>query len=293
MSERNTALHTSNVSEPAQRGVSEPVQRGEILVCEHLTCGYGKDPADHPVLSDLTFSLEEGKSLAILGANGCGKTTLLRAIGKALPYEGSIRMLGREIRDTGRKQIASMQAMLSQISSVYFSYTVEETVMLGRYLYLEGLFGKPSRKDRKIVEAALVQNGLYELKDRQISELSGGQLQRVFLARTMAQQTPVLILDEPTNHLDLKYQEELISFLQEWKKGVTILPDGREIRHTLIGVFHDVNLAMDIADELLLMKQGRILSKGEKAQAATNGMLQEAFGMDVASYMKKHLSFWG
>ncbi len=263
-----------------------------MLQCENLVCGYGKNPRDNSILTDVSFTIKEGKSLAILGANGSGKTTLLRALSGTLPYEGSIKLLGSEIRSMDRREIASMQAMLSQLSQVYFSYTVEETVMLGRYLYNKGLFGKPGKRDKEVVDRCLRQNGLYNIKDKQILELSGGQRQRVFLARTIAQETPLLLLDEPTNHLDMKYQEELMDYLKEWSSGKTVLQDGREVHNTLVGVFHDINMAINLCENMMLVKDGKILAKGTKDEVATDANLHDAYGMDVASYMKKMMSFW-
>ena len=263
-----------------------------LLEVKNLSCGYGKTPLDNPVVKNISFTLDEGKSLAILGANGSGKTTLLRAIGGVIEYDGSISMLGREIGNLKRKEIAAMQATFSQLSTLYFSYTIEETVMLGRYLYSTRFMGILSEKDKEIVDKCLKQNGLYQIKDKQIGELSGGQLQRVFLARTLAQETPVLMLDEPTNHLDLKYQDELMSFLNEWKTQSTTLSDGTVVKNMLIGVFHDINLALGIADEVLFVREGEILAKGSVEEVLTDENLKLAYDMDVSSYMKKQLNYW-
>ncbi len=264
----------------------------DLLQCENLVCGYGKNPGDNSILKNISFTIEEGRNLAILGANGSGKTTMLRALSGTLSYRGSIKLLGTEIRDMSRLEIASMQAMLSQLSNVYFSYTVEDTVMLGRYLYTRGIFGRPGKRDKEVVEKCLRQNGLYAIKDKQIAELSGGQRQRVFLARTIAQETPLMLLDEPTNHLDMKYQDELMDYLKEWSYGKTTLRDGREVHNTIVGVFHDINMAINICDEIMFIKDGKVLAKGDIEEVITDENLYGAYDMDVAAYMKKMMSFW-
>ena len=262
------------------------------LECRNVTCGYGKNASDSAVLKNVSFSVKEGESLAILGANGSGKTTLLRAIGGILPYEGEILIDGREVRDMKKKEIASLLAGFSQLSGVYFSYTVKETVMQGRYLYCDNLFGVMSRKDKEVVEECLRDTGLEDISDRQIGELSGGQLQRVFLARTLAQQTPTLLLDEPSNHLDLKYQAELTDFLNDLRKKSTVTKDGREVKNTLVGVYHDINMALLVADTFLLLRNGEVLSFDKKEKALTPDNLRVLYDIDVEAYMKKRVSLW-
>ncbi|MBO6240801.1 MAG: ABC transporter ATP-binding protein [Butyrivibrio sp.] len=255
-----------------------------LIECKNLICGYDKNPLDNPVIKDISFSVREGESVAILGANGCGKTTLIRAICGMLPYAGNVHVDGREVRTMKRKDIAGKLSVLMQFSNVYFSYTVEETVMLGRYLYSKNIFGLPGIKDREIVNRCLNQYGLDHERDRQISQLSGGQLQRVFLARTMAQDTDIIVLDEPTNHLDIKYQSEFLTYLSDWKN--------EDKKHTLIGVFHDINIAIEAADKLILLKDGEILADGSKAEIISSEFLRKTFDIDVKEYMKKQYSHW-
>ena len=255
-----------------------------LIECKNLTCGYGKNPFDNPVIKDISFSVKEGENVAILGANGCGKTTLIRAICGMLPYEGSVNIDGHQVRTMKRKEIAAKLSVLMQFSNVYFSYTVEETVMLGRYLYSRNFFGMPTVKDREKVDKCLKEYGLESVRAKQISQLSGGQLQRVFLARTMAQDTDIIVLDEPTNHLDLKYQSEFLTYLSDWKNEDT--------KHTLIGVFHDINIALEAADKLIILKDGKILADGLKSEILDSEYLREAFDIDVKEYMRKQYSHW-
>lgn len=250
-----------------------------MLKVEHLTCGYG----GAPVVKDLSFEVPAGGRLCILGPNGCGKTTLLRALAGLLPHEGKVTAEGRDLAAMDRRQLARTVALLSQISSVYFSYTVYETVLMGRYAHQTGgAFSGPGPEDRAIALECMERTGVADLRDRQVTELSGGQLQRVFLARTFAQQPRVILLDEPTNHLDLKYQVELVQELKAWAAG-----EGR----CVVGVLHDVNLALDLADLFLLMEEGQARYFGPAAEfdpAALNRVYQ----MDVGGYMRRSLQRW-
>ncbi len=244
------------------------------------------------VLHDLSFEIREGRSLGILGANGSGKSTLLKTLCGILPYEGSVLVDGKELRNMPRKQISSRISMLSQLSAVYFSYTVYETVLLGRYLHTDNLLGIPSSADKKAVNEILETTGLTSLADKQIFSLSGGQLQRVYLGRTLAQQTPILLLDEPTNHLDLKVQSELMDHLTAWKQGQTALKDGSTHENTLIAVFHDLASALRVSDDLLCLKDGRIAAYGTKKDILESpGLLQNVFDFDVLKYLREQMAY--
>ncbi len=251
---------------------------------QNLHAGYGS----REILHDLSFQIACGSSTVILGANGCGKTTLLRALNGSLSSTGRIQILGQDLAKMKRKEIACAMSMMSQISSVYFSYSIRETVELGRYARSRrtGL----SSHDRDMVDQAIEMTGLGDIQDRQISQLSGGQLQRVFLARTLAQETPIILLDEPTNHLDFRYQAELMDFLKSWLKKKTSMPDGTEVNNTLIGVFHDLSLAAGIATDMIFLKDGKLLKQGHKGEVLTPSILSETYDIDAASYMKET---WG
>jgi iron complex transport system ATP-binding protein len=174
--------------------------------------------------------------------------------------------------------------MLSQLSGIYFQYSVYETVMMGRYLHIKDkLFGLPSREDKKHVRQCLDAVDLTDVSDKPITELSGGQLQRVFLARTLAQSPEIIMLDEPTNHLDLKYQIELIEYLKIW---------AQENGRTIIGVMHDINLAMKLSDNIMIMKNGCIAANGKTDDVITDSLLKEVYDIDVAGYMRQSLQRW-
>ena len=257
----------------------------------HLSAAYGKG-AEAQVLHDVSFCASSGRRLCVMGANGSGKTTLLRALIGAIGYEGSITYDGADLKTFTRGGVAQRVALLTQMNRSYFSYTVEDTVAQGRYVRSTGLMHSVNEKDRAVVERVLAATGLRKIRKRSIGTLSGGQLQRVFLARTLAQETPVILLDEPTNHLDLKYQEELLSYLAEWSHGMTTLLDNRTYRNTVIGVFHDVNLAISFAEDVCVLKDGRLLAFGESQEVLTDDLLQEAFDVDVRAVMERHMRRW-
>ncbi len=250
-----------------------------ILDVKDLFCGYGGPD----VVQGVSFSLAEGERLCVLGPNGCGKTTLLRAIAGLLPRRGQVLLDGADAACLPRRALARKVALMSQLAPVYFSYTVYETVMLGRYPHRKGgLLDRDSDADRSAVRESLERVGLWQARDRAVTELSGGQLQRVFLARVFAQDPEVILLDEPTNHLDLKYQVELTESLRAW----TARP-GRGA----VGVFHDISLALVFADRVLLMQDGQVRYLGPAA-ALDRDLLGRVYGMDVAGYMRATLKRW-
>ena len=250
-----------------------------MLNVEHLTCGYGGEP----VVKDVSFRVEEGETLCILGPNGCGKTTLLRSLAGLLPCRGKVELAGEDLRRLSARQRARKLALMSQLSPAAFDYTVYEAVMLGRYAHQRGgLLGTGSGRDRKAVEDSLNLTGVWELRDRSVTELSGGQLQRVFLARAFAQEPQVILLDEPTNHLDLRCQAELTDSLRAWAKS-----PGR----CVVGVFHDINLALSFAGTVLLLDRGSVLAL-ERMENFDLKLLDGLYGMDVRGHMRAALERW-
>lgn len=251
-----------------------------MLELKNVYAGYdGRD-----VIHNISLKTPNGKNLCIVGPNGCGKTTLLKAIAGLIPSKGEILIDDISIKKMKRGEIAKSIAILSQISNIYFSYSIFETVLLGRYLYMKNsLLRDPSDEDIFYVEKSLQSVGLENIKDKQIDTLSGGQLQRVFLARALAQNPKIILLDEPTNHLDLRYQKELIDYLKEWSK---------EEGHSVIGVFHDINLAMDLADEILLMEEGQVAGIGSHEEIFRGNLINRVYEMDIAGYMINSLKQW-
>jgi len=155
---------------------------------------------------------------------------------------------------------------------------------MGRYLHIKDkILGLPSEEDKAAVMRCLEATDLISESDRSITTLSGGQLQRVFLARTLAQEPEIILLDEPTNHLDLKYQLELVEYLKKWTM---------DSRRTIIGVMHDINLAMKLSDNVMVMKDGGIMAMGKTGDVITDALLREVYEIDVAEYMRESLGRW-
>ncbi|MCI8705166.1 MAG: ABC transporter ATP-binding protein [Lachnospiraceae bacterium] len=250
-----------------------------MLRIEHLSCGYGGPP----IIKDISFHVKEGEKLCILGPNGCGKTTLLRALAGLLPSSGSMELMGSNLRTLPIRQRAQKMALMSQFSPATFDYTVYEAVMLGRYAHqASGLLSGESAADRRAVEESLRLTGTWFLREHLVTRLSGGQLQRVFLARTFAQEPKAILLDEPTNHLDLRYQVELIESLKAWSAA-----GGR----CVVGVFHDMNLALSFADTVLLLDHGQIQSLSSIDDFDLS-LLDQLYHMDVRGHMLASLQRW-
>ena len=251
-----------------------------MLRLRGVSAGYnGSD-----VVRDISFDVGSGENLSIIGPNGCGKTTLLKAIAGIIPYRGEVEIDGKPARKMKHREIAVKIAMLSQISGIYFSYSVFDTVMMGRYLHIKDkLLGLPSEADRAYVADCLKAVDLLDVKDRSITALSGGQLQRVFLARTLAQEPEIILLDEPTNHLDLKYQVELIGYLKKWAASGS---------RVVVGVLHDINLALRLSENLMIMKDGGIKAIGKTTEIITGALLEETYDIDVAQFMRESLKIW-
>lgn len=250
-----------------------------MLRVKHLKCHYG----DLQVLFDLNFQVVANKKLLIVGPNGCGKTTLLKAVAGLIPYEGKIEIDDCDAAILSKKELSKKVALLSQTSTIHFPYSVYETVMQGRYVHLkDGFFKGESPQDHQVVQACLKTVGLLKIQDRSISELSGGQLQRVFLARVFAQEPDIILLDEPTNHLDLRYQLELMDYLDQWVKK-----PGRIV----VGVVHDMNLALSFADEVIMLKEGKVFAH-QPVEALELDLIDATFDTKVQDYMRNSLKKW-
>lgn len=251
-----------------------------MLTLNNVSAGYG----GVDFVKNISLNVKSNENLSIIGPNGCGKTTLLKAVANLLPFKGDIEINGKNIRKMKQREISLKIAMLSQTSGIYFTYTVFDTVMMGRYLHMKDkLLGLPSEKDKDYVTECLEAVNLLGEKDKEITKLSGGQLQRVFLARTLVQEPDIILLDEPTNHLDLKYQIELIEYLKKWSS---------EGNRAVVGVLHDINLAIRLSDNLMVMKDGEIQAWGKTGEIVTDSLLENVYEIDVAGYMRESLKRW-
>lgn len=251
-----------------------------MLKVKNLSISYG----DKEVVHNISFTVPKGSNLIIIGPNGCGKTTILRAIAGLMPYTGDISYNGKQLDLLNKKEKGKLIALMSQFSAVNYEYTIEETVQMGRYPHQKGgLFSTLSKEDKRIVSHCIDVAGLKGMEGNSVMQLSGGQLQRVFFARALAQSPSMILLDEPTNHLDLRYQAELIHQINQWSKE-----DG----HMAVGVFHDINQAFALGDYGVVLKNGSIKAQGYLKDIITKDLLKVVFEMDVHKYMNESLSIW-
>ncbi|NRT92100.1 ABC transporter ATP-binding protein [Clostridium beijerinckii] len=250
-----------------------------MLELKNFSCGYDKID----IIKNITFKAKRGEILCIVGPNGCGKSTLLKAIGRLIEYKGTLTFDSKDTKNLPVKEFAKHIALMTQSNTVYFPYTVYETVALGRYAYLKGALSSLSKEDNLIITEAIKSVGLIDLKDKLISELSGGQLQRVFIAKAFAQDPEIILLDEPTNHLDLKYQIEILEYLSLWAK---------ENNKIVIAVLHDLNLSNLFGEKIILLSHGEIVSQGTPKEVFLEENLKNVYNIDVKNFMLNALKQW-
>ena len=243
----------------------------EILSVENLSCGYERGM----VLKNISFSIKEGEFLGIIGPNGSGKTTLARVISRTLkPYRGKIYYKGKDIFTLSPVLFAREIAYLPSGIEIYFPYTVEEFVSMARFPYT-GRFSKLKENDRKIVNESLRLLDISTLKNRMVQELSEGEKQRVFLAQVIAQNTPFLILDEPISHLDIGHKFAIMDTLKKLN---------RERNITVMAILHDLNLASEYCDRLILLQNGVIYKEGVPEEVLKYQIIEEVYATRVLVY---------
>ncbi len=225
-----------------------------------------------PILRDLSFSVLAGEFFIVIGPNGSGKTTLMKVIaGIAGRTSGSVKIQGRKMGSYGRKAFARKIAYVPQMTTLDFPFTVMELVLMGRSPYL-GIFGVEGREDRETATRALAFAGIEHLSHRRFNRLSGGECQRVFIARAICQNPEIMLLDEPTASLDMAHQVRIMDVMERLKKekGITVMM-----------VSHDLNLAAMYGDRLLLLKGGVVARMGEPQAVLTADVLKAAYGCDL------------
>ncbi|MBR6899640.1 MAG: ABC transporter ATP-binding protein, partial [Bacteroidales bacterium] len=221
-------------------------------------------------LHDIDATVAPGRITAVMGPNGCGKTTLLRCIGGLLePTSGSVGIDGQEVGSYSARALAQKVAFVRQQAQTDFEFSAFETVLMGRNPYQHHLQNE-SQKDWDIVEQCMKQTNTWHLRLAKPAEMSGGEMQRVMIARALAQQTPVLLMDEPVSNLDIAHQLEIMRLLRTTDKTVVI-------------VIHDLNLALQFCDDLMLIHNGALLFHGRMADGLTTENIATAYG--VKSHM--------
>lgn len=240
----------------------------ELLEVNNLSAGY----ENGKVIEDISFSLKKGEFISILGRNGSGKSTLIKALQNLLKNtSGEITVDGENVFSLNRRKIAKKIAYVPQIFSFTFEFSVMEIVTMGRYIYQDRL-KSTSSQDLKILEEVMALTQIAHLKDKKIAHLSGGERQRVFIARALAQDTPLLFLDEPSSHLDISYQVEIYQILKglQEEKGKTIL-----------STEHNINLAIPYSQKIIFLKDGRIQAQGSPKELITKANIREVFKAEV------------
>ncbi|NLD57228.1 MAG: ABC transporter ATP-binding protein [Methanomicrobiales archaeon] len=238
------------------------------ITAENLHAGYGSQD----IIRSISCSFAPGTFTGIIGPNGSGKTTLLRAFSRVIPSGGILQLDGRDIRDFAPAELGMALGFVPQDEARPFSYTVMQVVLMARYARTSR-FASLGPEDYARCHEALADTGVAHLAGRSIRTLSGGEWQRVLIARALAQDTGVLLLDEPTSHLDLAHQVEVVALMKE-RAGA-----GR----TIIGVFHDLNLAALACDRLLMVKDGELVADGTPSEVLTPERIRQVYGAEVAA----------
>ncbi len=238
-----------------------------MISFQQLTVRYGEAVA----LDGIAGLAADGEWLGVIGPNGAGKTSLLNAIARLLPYSGSITICGRPAAGLSRRQLARLIAYVPQRPLLPPDMTVSDYVLLGRTAHI-GYLSAETAADRRVCAAAIDRLDLSAMAGRMLRAMSGGELQRVVLARALAQEAPVLLLDEPTSALDLGRRMDALEMIDEVR---------RERSLTVLSAIHDLTLAGQFADRLLLLAAGQIAATGPASEVLRDAVLAEHFGAGV------------
>jgi iron complex transport system ATP-binding protein len=226
---------------------------------------------DRAVLRAVSLSVESGEMVGILGPNGSGKTTLLKILSAVLVGQGVVQLNGKEIETYGRRELSRLFAVVSQESRVNFPYTVAEMVLMGRASY-HSSFALEGKKDLDVARASMELTDSLALANRYFHELSGGEKQRVMVARALAQEPKILLLDEPSAFLDLKHQVQVFELLRRLN---------RERGLTIVAALHDLNLAALFCPRLVMLRDGKIYRDGSPKEVLTEETIDEVYGIRV------------
>lgn len=222
------------------------------------------------VINNINMEIKKADFVVLIGPNGAGKTTLLELVTKMLnKSSGEIKINNKNIEQYKRKELAKLISYVPQTTNSDNFFTVEQVVLMGRIPYLD-TFEQYSKSDYDLTKKAMEKTNIYHLKDRNINTLSGGELQKVFIARAINQEAEILILDEPVNNLDIKQQIETMEILKNLNdSGITI-----------ICVLHDINIAYKYANKVILISRGEIVEQGDREKVITSENIKKVFDVD-------------
>ncbi|MFA7383889.1 MAG: ABC transporter ATP-binding protein [Desulfurivibrionaceae bacterium] len=233
--------------------------------------GVGFAYGETTALADLDITLAPGRFYGIVGPNGCGKTTFLDLLtGGKIPDRGSVSFRDRPVAEYRRRDLARLVALVPQDFAIDFAFTVQEVVLMGRHPHI-GRFASPGAEDWRQVDAAMAAIGISHFKERFVNELSGGEKQRVVVARALAQHTPYLLFDEATSSLDVQYTMQIFNVARR-----LVQEEGR----TVIAVIHNLNLAAAYCDELIFMEKGRVAACGPTDTVLAPALIKKVFGVE-------------
>lgn len=238
------------------------------LEAREITAGYGASP----VLSDVSLSIEQGECVGLLGLNGSGKSTLLRAMTGAIkPSAGQVLLDGKPTHQIPNKEFARKVGFVPQSAEFTFEFSVQETVLMGRFPHLRP-FQSETEADYQIVNESMRLMDITSLADRPVTLLSGGEQRRVLVARALAQSTSLLLLDEPTANLDLRHQYDVLSLVRDRCKQGAL---------GAIFALHDINQASEFCDRLLLLHEGKCFAAGKPSEVLTAENLRQVYGIEA------------
>ncbi|HCR70956.1 MAG TPA: heme ABC transporter ATP-binding protein [Anaerolineae bacterium] len=223
------------------------------------------------ILHDVSLDVKNGEVMALIGPNGAGKSTLIRAVSGVIESRGEIQTDGKKFYEMNPMERARYVAVVPQAISLPPAFSVWETVLMGRTPYL-GFLGNASKHDEEITRQSLTRVNALNFSERRVGEISGGEQQRILLARALCQSTPILLLDEPTSHLDLQYQVGLLELVRDLAK---------ENNLAVLVAMHDLNLAARYADRVALMVAGNIKAIGTPKEVLQPELIADAYCLPV------------
>lgn len=238
---------------------------------------------DISIIEDISIQIKAKQFVGLIGPNGSGKSTLLKTASRILkPHSGLIHLDGQDLYELSPKQTAQEMSVVSQETALTFDFSVREMVWMGRHPH-KRLFQSDTKEDRMIVDAALNRVGMNGFKERSFMSLSGGEKQRVLIARALAQEANIIILDEPTNHLDIHHQLQLLDLV-------------KKLEVTILAALHDLNLAAMFCDYLYVIQNGQVVSSGTPETVLTTELIREVFGVETEIKIhpithKTHITF--
>lgn len=237
-----------------------------------FTKGLSLTYSDRPIVDDLEIYIPDGKVTALVGANGSGKSTILKAMARIMkPQKGSVFLDGKSIHSQSTKEIAKQLAILPQTPTAPDGLTVGELVSYGRFPHQRG-FGTLSAKDKEVIRRSIELTNMQDFHDRPVDQLSGGQRQRAWIAMALAQETDILFLDEPTTYLDMAHQLEVLKLLVKLNANQN---------RTIVMVVHDLNHATRYAQHMIAIKEGTVVSEGSPAEVMNKEVLRQVFGIEA------------